>query len=405
MRILCAISQLPAKTGSGTYVTALIHEGSRKGHEMGIVYGMNLGEAIVISDAAYELPVIFDGVDFDFPVCGMSDVMPYKSKRFDSMTPEEYQQYKDVWIRRISQAVVEFQPDVILSNHYFILSSIIKTAAPRVRLAILGHGTDLRQLHKNLFFKKEVIDGVRRANVFLSLGNADAISISKIFSIPDEQIHPVGGGFDSGIFFPSNNREMDRSVEVVYAGKLSYEKGVHSLLRAFDKIRRQYDVKLTLIGSGTGEDAASIRRLAELIGDVRMVGQLSLAQVGEVFRKSDIFVLSSFYEGLGLTCIEALACGLYVVSSEVKVLMDLLEGTPTETGDILYVSHPHKMDYADITQEELRKFEHSLVESILKQIEKVKSGRFSSPATMEYIKRYSWERIYEKLNRLLCGNE
>lgn len=401
MRILCAISQLPAKTGSGTYVTALIREGRRKGHEMGLVYGMNLGEAIALPDASYELPVIFDGVDFDFPVCGMSDVMPYKSKRFDSMTQEEYQQYKEVWIRRIAQATDEFQPDVILSNHYFILSSIIKTAAPRVRLAILGHGTDLRQLHKNLFFKKEVIEGARRADVFLSLGNADAVSISKLFSIPEKQIHPVGGGYDSGVFFPSNSRETDRPVELVYAGKLSYEKGVHSLLRAFDKIRRQYDAKLTLIGSGSGEDVASIRRLAELIGDVRMVGQLSLAQVGEVFRKSDIFILPSFYEGLGLTCIEALACGLYVVSSEVTVLMDLLAGSPAETEDILYVPHPHKMDYADITQEELRSFEHSLAEMISKQMAKVQAGRFSSSATMEYIKRYSWEHIYEKLDRLL----
>lgn len=398
MRVLCMISQLPAKTGSGTYVSALIREGKRQGHEMGILYGMNLGDGISMDGVSYELPVIFNGVDFTFPVCGMSDVMPYPSKRFDALTQEEYAQYKEVWFLRIQQAVQEFRPDAIFSNHYFILSSLIRGAVPNIKLALLAHGTDLRQLHKDLFFKEDVIRGIRQADIFFSLGKTDAKEISKLFSIPIEEITPIGGGYDSEVFFPSNTRELERPIELVYAGKLSYEKGVQSLLKAFDKIKRQQQVKLTLVGSGSGEEESSIRRLSELVGDVRLVGQLSLRQVGEVFRKSDIFILPSFYEGLGLTCIEALASGLYVVSSEIPALMDLMKGVPDENGDILFVPHPHKKDYFEITKEELNQFEHALADRILIQIEKVRAGRFSSIATMEYVKKFSWECIYQKIS-------
>lgn len=397
MRILFLISQLPEKTGSGTYTMNLIKEAIRRGYKVGLLYGMNLGEAPYISDEVSKFPVIFNGIDFDYPIIGMSDNMPYVSRRYDTLDEKEYEEYKLIFSEKIKEAMNEFRPDIIISNHYYIMSSLVKKIAPNIKTCLISHGSELRQLKKSLFFNDEVISGVRQADVFFALGRDDAEKISDFFQIPIEKIILIGGGYDDEIFYASNKIEEGSHIELVYCGKLSFEKGVHCLLRVFDHLSKKYKLKLTLIGSGKGKEAEEIIRLAEMIGNVRMLGYITQTQVGDVYRESDIFCLPSFYEGLSLTNIEALASGLYVVTSEIKSLIERLGSEINESGDILYVQHPGKYEYKDITQEEIVEFEYAFAEKLSMQIEKVLMGQFTSKKTLSSIKRFSWKNIFDNI--------
>lgn len=102
---------------------------------------------------------------------------------------------------------------------------------------------------------------------------------------------------------------------IATAGRLEAEKDHATLLRAFARLREERPVRLVIFGEGSQrrELEASTRELG-LEGDVLLPGYEPdlLPVLGAV----DVFVLSSLYEGFGNVLVEALACGLPVVSTD-----------------------------------------------------------------------------------------
>lgn len=82
--------------------------------------------------------------------------------------------------------------------------------------------------------------------------------------------------------------------------------------------------------------------------------------------------MPSYYEGLGLMAIESLACGLYVVTTEIEALMTLLGEEIKESGIIKYVPLPRIYDIDKPVKEDLAKFKENLRKAILSKIKKVR---------------------------------
>jgi hypothetical protein len=96
MKILHLLSQKPEATGSGIYIQAMIREAARRGYENFLLAGVPRGEEPqpdALGAAAGEF-VRFEGGDLPFPVVGMSDVMPYPSRRFCDLSPPEVEAYE-----------------------------------------------------------------------------------------------------------------------------------------------------------------------------------------------------------------------------------------------------------------------------------------------------------------------
>ena len=81
-KILHIISQYPGKTGSGTYLQALISEGKKKGHIQSLVSGIHNGDIINLKNIDNFYPVTFNTKEIPFPIVGMSDIMPYESTTY-----------------------------------------------------------------------------------------------------------------------------------------------------------------------------------------------------------------------------------------------------------------------------------------------------------------------------------
>jgi len=102
---------------------------------------------------------------------------------------------------------------------------------------------------------------------------------------------------------------------IVAVGRLVPQKGFDILLRAFALVLRELPSRLLLIGDGPERQALQ-----------RIVAELHLASAVEFLgyepnphrylARADLFVMSSRWEGLGNTLIEALACGCPVVSTD-----------------------------------------------------------------------------------------
>jgi glycosyltransferase involved in cell wall biosynthesis len=116
-------------------------------------------------------------------------------------------------------------------------------------------------------------------------------------------------------------------VRILHVGRLSAEKGQLGLLSAFAQLLEQGgDAELDIIGDGP-ERARLERRIAELglSRRCRLLGSVSEREVLEELSRSDIFVLSSFMEGLPVVLMEAMAMKLPVVAPRVAGIPELVE--------------------------------------------------------------------------------
>lgn len=108
------------------------------------------------------------------------------------------------------------------------------------------------------------------------------------------------------------------STLVTYVGYLWKRKGLFELLDAFEQIAASREVSLVICGDG--EDAASIHSRADSLStrqSIRFQGVISPAEVPEYLQASDVFVLPSYAEGVPNAVMEAMACGVPVVSTTV----------------------------------------------------------------------------------------
>ena len=84
MKVLHVLAQLPVKTGSGVYFTNVIDGLKNYEVEQAAIYGTTPEYDFNILDTVYE--VEFEGEDIDFPIVGMSDVMPYNNTLYKNMS-------------------------------------------------------------------------------------------------------------------------------------------------------------------------------------------------------------------------------------------------------------------------------------------------------------------------------
>jgi len=118
---------------------------------------------------------------------------------------------------------------------------------------------------------------------------------------------------------------------VIFLANLERRKGILVLLDAFARVAAQVpDVELVVAGDGSLRDeVAELARSPALAGRVRLDGRVDPRDVPAVLRDASVFCLPSFGEPFGMSALEAMACGLPVVSTNTGGLDELV---PAECG-------------------------------------------------------------------------
>lgn len=108
---------------------------------------------------------------------------------------------------------------------------------------------------------------------------------------------------------------------VLAVGRLVPEKGFDYLIRAF----RSSGTGRTLVIAGSAvHDSAFARAVAgEASDDVRFIGQQPRGVLRRLYENADLFVLPSFHEGLAISALEAAACGVPMLLSDIVPNHDL----------------------------------------------------------------------------------
>ncbi|MBE6027790.1 MAG: glycosyltransferase family 4 protein [Clostridiales bacterium] len=361
MKILSITAQKPHSTGSGTYLTELVRSFDRVGHRQAVVCGIFPSDSVDFPDGVACYPVFFsetgnqapylaapckakDGPikTLPFPVVGMSDIMPYESTRYRDLTPDMVSQFEDAFMSAVSRAVEDLDPDLIVCHHLFLLTALVRKHFPGRKIAGISHGTDLRQMVNCANLRDIVRPYVKDIDMALALHDEQRDRIKELFGMDGSKVAVIGSGYNDRLFNTEGRmeRKPGEPVRICYAGKISRPKGVPEMLAALSMLAGDDEgppFKLTMAGGC--QDAALKDKLDGLPDYATWLGQIPQPALAELLRRTDIFVLPSYFEGLPLVLIEAMASGAVPVSTDLPGVKDWIDANVIRP-NVIYVPMP-----------------------------------------------------------------
>lgn len=139
----------------------------------------------------------------------------------------------------------------------------------------------------------------------------------------------VRAGIDPAHLGPRGRAQSERPsgvLELLFIGRITPEKGLAVLLEALRLLKdRGVPCRLTLVGEGP---RTTYVRQAERLGvadRTSFPGAVSQDDISGLYHRSDVFVMSSFAEGLPVVLMEALACEVAVVAPWISGIPELIE--------------------------------------------------------------------------------
>lgn len=180
-------------------------------------------------------------------------------------------------------------------------------------------------------------DDVREHDLPAKMADASGVSVISDFARSQamrhldpehwEHLHIVHMSVDPEVFEPpADGREHDGPLRLLSVGRLHPAKGFHVLIDAAAALRdRGVEVDVRIVGQGDLHDELQARIDRRGLGDtVTLVGPLGEDDIVRELHRCDVFVSSSFSEGLPVVLMEALATEAPVVATRIAAVPELV---------------------------------------------------------------------------------
>lgn len=375
MRILHIITQKPNSTGSGVYMCGMINGFEKIGYNQAVIAGLNLGDDInCFSEKIPFYPVIYNTDTVPFPVVGMSDSMPYNSTKYRDLSVEMVKKLKLAFKNNIEKAVDEFKPDLIICHHLYLLTAFVREIIKDIKIVGLCHGTCLRQLKTIDLEKDYIISNISNLDIIFALHDRQKEDIIKMFNIREDKVIVIGSGYNDNIFYDKKYKLDNRQINITFAGKICKTKGLDSLIKSISRLNYPKDsIRLNIAGTGSDlkQNEEILNTSKKCSFEIDFLGKLNQNDLCDLFNKSHIFVLPSFYEGLPVVVLEALACGTEVITTDIDGVKHWMGDNINSSGKIEYIKLPKMKRQGIPFKNELNKFEDDLHESLNTRIENI----------------------------------
>ncbi|MGQ9409344.1 glycosyltransferase family 4 protein [Mycolicibacterium gilvum] len=158
---------------------------------------------------------------------------------------------------------------------------------------------------------------VRDSDSLITCSASMRDEISALFGPELAEISVIPNGIDTDGWPFAARRAHDGPAELLYFGRLEYEKGVHDAIAALPKVRRTHPgTTLTIAGDGTQLDFLTEQaRRHRVLKATKFVGRVDHSQLLTLLHRADVAVLPSHYEPFGIVALEAAATGTPLVTS------------------------------------------------------------------------------------------
>jgi len=145
--------------------------------------------------------------------------------------------------------------------------------------------------------------------------------------VAEERIHVIPNGVDIDIFRPGPStykQQLNADLMIVYCGRLDPEKNVGVLLEVCSALPTTDNCKTVIIGDGV--EGERLRQRFQGDGAVFTGLMNDTHSLLRILQAADVFVLPSEVEGLSIAMLEAMACGMATVATDVGADGEALEG-------------------------------------------------------------------------------
>jgi len=166
------------------------------------------------------------------------------------------------------------------------------------------------------------------------------------------------------------NVDKRYSKQIIFAGRLSHEKGIDSLISISQKLTN--DIHLIILGAGPEEE--KINDLVKNHKNIHFFGYQNKNQTISLIRGSDILIHPSLYEGISSTILEAMACKTAIIASDVGGNKELIENNLNGI-----TIKPHNID--------------SFVKQIINLFDNEKLRQLLINNALKTVEKYNWNEV------------
>ncbi len=290
---------------------------------------------------------------------------------------------------------ITFHPDVCIA-----ISMLPHSVMAKIAQCLTGSkfvnwliGTDMYvEIHRGWIGKKLLLPMVRSAASTLCMGQYSK-SVLLSFGWNEKRVIVGRNAYDFSDFYALSPQERwDKGKwDVIFIGRLDrYHKRVDLLLNAVAEIKQQRsNVSLAIVGDGPDyKRLKQLSRFLDIEANVFFLGHRS--DIPRLLNESRIFAMTSSWEGLPSSIVEAVVCGLPVITSNVGDVADIVE----DSSNGLLIESDHPEDYAKAIIRVLndRMFYESMSHKALQVGESIKQAIHCGDSAKQ------WESALRKCN-------
>ena len=238
----------------------------------------------------------------------------------------------------ISLRILKKEKISLIHTHTPFLSIIAQALRRLFRIPIIHTVQALRWVEISLtqgnYLKMrlyEIFEGFMFSREhIITISSQNMKELEKI-NIEKSRIRIIPNGADIEKFKPISNSSIRRKLEatepsILFVGSLTKRKGIQYLIQAMPMILKQNPhTMLFIIGTGPlKSELEQQTRLLNIQEHIRFLGEVDHENLPEYYSASDIFVLPSLHEGLGIVLLEAMACQRPVIGTKTGGITDLI---------------------------------------------------------------------------------
>jgi N-acetyl-alpha-D-glucosaminyl L-malate synthase BshA len=316
----------PTFGGSGVLATELGKALADKGH--------------IIHFISYQQPVRLDAFhpnifyhEVSVPTYPLFDFPPYESALSSTLV--------DV-ITNEGLELLHVHYAIPHASSAYLANQILRKKGKNIPYITTLHGTDITLVGKDKMYESVVTFSINESDAITAVSENLKQETLSSFDI-EKEIHVITNFVDIKRFSQSNKDHFRKMLApngekiLAHVSNFRKVKRVEDVIYTFKKVRSAIPCKLLMIGDGP--ERQTMEQLCRELGtcdDIRFLGKQD--KLEEILSITDLFMLPSAYESLGLAALEAMACRVPVISSNAGGIPEInihgVTGYLTDVGDI-----------------------------------------------------------------------
>ncbi|MGG5253816.1 N-acetyl-alpha-D-glucosaminyl L-malate synthase BshA [Neobacillus sp. SM06] len=323
-KLKIGITCYPTVGGSGVVATELGKMLAEKGHEI----------HFISSSLPFRLKRMYHNIS-------------YHQVEVNQYSVFQYPPYDIALASKMAEVVNREKLD-LLHVHYAIPHAVCAILAKQmadhdIKIVTTLHGTDITVLGYDPSLSDAIKFGIEKSDIVTAVSNA---LIEQTYDLinPDKPIQTVYNFIDERVYQKSDAAHLKEEFSIaadekviIHVSNFRTVKRVPDVVKAFAEIVKAMPAKLLLVGDGP--EVTTVAKLVKTLGITDKVLFLGKQEnLEELYSISDLMLLLSEKESFGLVLLEAMACGVPCIGTNVggipEVITDGVNGYISQLGDI-----------------------------------------------------------------------